>query len=124
MVEPSCPALVILDDDPFRTSLIKTLDERHFTVTFSSNGDEGVQLLESERRAFHVIVIGLDLETKKGVKALQYLEHHREKIRCGVIVIGYPDPKVRTFAPWVDETLLWPVDAAYVATRARTYCQC
>ena len=27
MVEPSCPALVILDDDAFRSSLIKTLDE-------------------------------------------------------------------------------------------------
>ncbi len=96
MVEPSCPALVILDDDAFRSELIKTFDQKHFTVTFSTDGDEMVQLLEGERRA----------------------------IRCGIIIIGEPSPEIRKFAPWVDETLLRPVDPDYVAKRARTYCTC
>jgi hypothetical protein len=45
-------------------------------------------------------------------------------MRCGVIVIGEPDPALRTFAPWVDETLMKPVDPDYVARRAQTYCKC
>jgi len=85
MVEPSCPALVILDDDAFRSALIRTFDQKHFTVTYSKNGDE--------------------------------------KIRCGII-IGEPSPEIRTFAPWVDETLLRPVDPEYVARRASAYCNC
>ena len=123
MVEPSCPALVVLDDDAFRSSLIKTLDATHFTVTFSPDADV-VNLLERERRAFNVILVGLDLGNGKGVRALEYLEGHRDTVRCGVIVIGEPNPGIRTFAPWVDETLLRPVDPDYVATRARTYCGC
>ena len=124
MVEPSCPALVILEDDAFRRSLIKTFDEKHFTVTFSPDGEDVVKVLEAERRAFHVIVVGLDVAKKKGTRALEYLSEHREKFRCGVIIIGEPSPEVRTFAPWVDETLLRPVDPEYVASRARTYCNC
>jgi ActR/RegA family two-component response regulator len=124
MVEPSCPALVILEDDAFRRSLIKTFDERHFTVTFSPDGEDVVKVLEAERRAFHVIVVGLDVAKKKGTRALEYLSQHRDKFRCGVIIIGEPSPEVRTFAPWVDETLLRPVDPVYVADRARTYCNC
>ena len=40
MVEPSCPALVILDDEAFRIALIRTFDQKHFTVTYSKNGDD------------------------------------------------------------------------------------
>src|ERR1051325_395238 len=106
MVEPSCPAFVLLDDDAFRASLIKTFDAKHFTVTFSEDGQSAVSLLEKERRAFHVVVVGLDVDKKKGVAPLEYLKDHREKIRCGILVIAEPNPKARTFAPWVDETLL------------------
>jgi DNA-binding response OmpR family regulator len=124
MVEPSCPALLVLDDDDFRRSLIKTLDQKHFTVTFSPDGDDTVKMLERERRAFHVIVLGLDLASRKGVKTLEFLRDHREKFRCGLIIIGEPNPAIRTFAPWADETLMRPVDPDYVAARARTYCNC
>ena len=124
MVEPSCPALLVLDDDDFRRDLIKTLDQKHFTVTFSPDGDDTVKMLERERRAFHVIVLGLDLQSKKCVMTLEYLRDHRDKFRCGIIIIGEPNPQIRTFAPWVNDTLMRPVDPDYVATRARTYCGC
>ena len=124
MVKPSCPALVILDDDPFRSALIRTFDERHFTVTFATEGDEMEQLLDRERRAFHVVIVGVDLANEKGTRALDFLHERREKIRCGIIIIAEPSPNIRTFAPWVDETLLRPVDPDYVASRARTYCSC
>lgn len=125
MVEPSCPALVILDEDAFRSSLIKTFDEKHFSVTvYTPETDDVVQCLERERRTFHVIIVGVDLANRKGVAALEYLRDHREKLRCGIIIIGEPSPEIRTFAPWVDETLLRPVDPDYVARRARTYCNC
>ena len=124
MVEPSCPALVILEDDAFRSALIRTFDEKHFSVTFSKEGDDMEQLLDGERRIFHVVIVGVDLQNRKGTRALDYLHEHREKIHCGIIIIGEPSPEIRTFAPWVDETLLRPVDPDYVARRARTYCGC
>jgi DNA-binding response OmpR family regulator len=121
-VTPSCPACVIHDDDAFRRALIATLDQKHFTVSFCADGDEAVQLLEG--RSFSVVLVGVNLAEKKGLRALAYLRDHREHAKCGVIILGDPNPELRTYAPWADETLLKPVDPAYVADRARTYCNC
>ena len=122
MVRPSCPALVIHDDDAFRKSLIATLDQHNFTVTFAADGDGAVDLLR--KRRFSVILLGVNLSTQNGMKALEFLHNSKEDLGCGVLILGDPDPRIRTFAPWADETLLKPVDAQYVATRARTYCDC
>ena len=124
MVEPSCPAFLILDDEPFRKALIKTLDEKHFTVTFAADGDSAVDILRNGHHTFKVVLLGLDLRTNKGVKSLEFLRDHRENVKCGVIIIGEPNPEIRMLAPWADETLLKPVDPAYVASRARSYCSC
>lgn len=123
MVQPSCPVLVILDDDPFRKSLIRALDLKHFAVTFSTDGDGAVDLLRNRAASFKVILLGIDLVKRTGMSTVQYLRDHRDGT-CGVIIIGEPTPELRTFAPWADETLMKPVDPDYVATRARTYCNC
>ena len=120
MIQPSCPAYVILDADEFRSRLIKTLDQNHFSVTFS--GDEAIRNIE--QRQFNVIIVGLNLKTRVGAKALDFLAKNRDRIRCGIIILGDPDPALRTYAPWANETLLKPVDPSYVATRARSYCGC
>lgn len=122
MVRPSCPALVIHDDDAFRKSLIATLDQHNFMVTFSPDGDGAVDILA--KRRFNVVLLGLNLDTKNGMRALEYLRDEKTHIKCGVIILGDPNPQLRTFAPWADETLLKPVDAAYVVTRAQSYCDC
>lgn len=123
-VEPSCPALVIHDDDEFRRTLIATLDQRHFTVTFTHDGDAVLDLLRDRGATFHVILVGLEIGSGKGVKPVRYLGEHRDSRRCGVILLASPDPCLRTFAPWADETLMKPVDPEYVATRAHVYCSC
>ena len=122
MVRPSCPALVIHDDDAFRKALIAALDQQNFTVTFASDGDGAVDFLR--KRKFNVVLLGVNLAEKKGLRAVDYLRNEKAKINCGVLILGDPDPQIRTFAPWADETLLKPVDAVYVATRARSYCDC
>ncbi|HEX2061051.1 MAG TPA: response regulator [Thermoanaerobaculia bacterium] len=122
MVRPSCPALVIHDDDAFRKKLIAALDQNNFTVTFDVDGDGALATLGS--RAFNVVLLGLNLQTGSGACALDYLRDQKSQIKCGVIILGDPDPRIRTFAPWADETLLKPVDPQYVVTRARTYCDC
>ncbi len=122
MVRPSCPALVIHDDDSFRKSLIAALDQQNFTVTFSADGDGAVDLLRS--RKFNVILLGVNLTTRNGLHSLEFLREAKENIGCGVLILGDPDPSIRTYAPWADETMLKPVDPQYVATRARTYCDC
>lgn len=123
MVQPSCPALVILDDDPFRKSLIAALDLKHFAVTFAADGEQAVDLLRQKVGAFKVILLGIDVQKQKGMRTVQYLREHPNG-SCGIIIIGEPTPELRTFAPWADETLMKPVDPDYVATRARTYCNC
>jgi DNA-binding response OmpR family regulator len=120
MVRPSCPALVIHDDDAFRKALIATLDQQHFTVTVATDGDRAVDLLRT--RKFRVILLGLNLSTNNGMQSLDSLRAVRDGGDCRVIVIGDPDPELRTRVPWADETLLKPVDPAYVAQRANTYC--
>jgi DNA-binding response OmpR family regulator len=122
MVRPSCPAFVIHDDDAFRKNLIATLDQHNFTVTFAADGDGAIDLLRN--RKFNVILLGVNLATHNGVRALEYLRESKGKIGCGVLILGDPDPRIRTYAPWADETLLKPVDPAYVVSRALTYCNC
>ena len=122
MVRPSCPALVIHDDDAFRKSLIATLDQSNFTVTIAADGDGAVDILS--KRTFNVVILGVNLDTRNGLRSLDFLRSDKPKIKCGVIILGDPNPQIRTYAPWADETLLKPVDAQYVATRARAYCDC
>jgi len=109
-----------MDDDPFRRSLIASLDQRHFTVTYSPDGDDAIDLLQN--RDFRVVVLGLELATKKGMQVLEHLREHRNGGRCAVIIVGDPSPELRAFARDADETLLMPVDPDYVADRARAYC--
>ncbi|MGN6182860.1 MAG: response regulator [Thermoanaerobaculia bacterium] len=122
MVRPSCPALVIHEDDEFRKKLIAALDQNNFTVTFEMDGDAAVDLLRSRR--FQVVLLGVNLAAGTGLRALEHLRDTQGGPGCGVIILGDPDPRIRTFAPWADETLLKPVDAQYVATRALSYCNC
>jgi DNA-binding response OmpR family regulator len=120
MIRPSCPALVIHDDDAFRKSLIAALDQHHFTVTFASDGDGAVDLLRS--RTFQVVLLGVNIATQNGMQSLEPVREARERLKSCVIILGDAHPQLRNCAPWADETLLKPVDAAYVATRARSYC--
>jgi DNA-binding response OmpR family regulator len=113
--------LVIHDDDAFRKSLIATLDQSHFAVTFARDGD-AVDILAN--RTFNVVILGVNLGTRNGLRSLEVLRTHKDAAKCGVIILGDPNPEIRTFAPWADETLLKPVDATYVASRARSYCDC
>ena len=91
-------------------------------MTSTDDSDRALELLAA--RPFNVVVVGLNLTTGLGKRSLAFLEADPERAKCGVLVIGDSDPAVKTYAPWVDETLLKPVDPAYVATRARTYCKC
>jgi DNA-binding response OmpR family regulator len=122
MVRPSCPALVIHDDDAFRKNLIARLDSNNFMVTITPDGDGALDILKNRR--FNVVILGLNLDTRNGLRSLDYLHTQKTHIKCGVIILGDPSPEIRTYAPWADETLLKPVDPEYVASRARSYCDC
>ena len=121
MVGPSCPALVIHADDVFRKALIAALDQHHFKVSFVSD-EQSVEGLLREH-TFRVVLIGVNVAASTGVRSLDVLRQARQDRQCAVILLGDPDPQIRTIAPWADETLLKPVDPAYVATRARSYCE-
>ena len=122
-MEPSCPILVIHEDDVWRKSLIVALDQRHFTVTIVPDGDRAVDVLKEHRR-FRVMVIGVDVASGSGTTALEWLHaNDGERNGTAVIVVGEPNPELRNVARSADETLLKPVDPAWVAERARAYCR-
>jgi DNA-binding response OmpR family regulator len=120
MLRPSCPALVIHPNDPFRKALIAALDQAHFKVTFVSDEQRAAELLRDE--AFRVVLLGLNMARETGVQSLETLQQAKAANKCCVIILGDPDPQIRTSAPWADEMLLKPVDPSYVAQRAHTYC--
>lgn len=119
-VAPSCPVLVVHEDDAFRRSLIASLDRHNFSVTFADD-PEAIPLLARRKGAFRVVVVGVKVSSGTGLQVLEHLRHHCAG-ECAVIIVGDPDPGLRTCAPWVDETLMKPVDPEYVSTRARVYC--
>lgn len=112
--------MVVHDDDDFRKALIKSLDRKHFTVTFTPDGADAVRLLGE--RSFRVVLVGVDLASRKGMAALEYVRANRAALNAGIIILGEPNPELRSHARDADETLLKPVDPDYVAERARTYC--
>lgn len=121
-IAPSCPALLIHDDDPYRQSLIARLDQKHFTVTFVANSADAIEAIE--QRAYKVILISVDLKRKRGLDVLHYLRQRRAALNgTAIIILGDPDPELRTYASVADETLLKPVDPTYVVTRAQAYCR-
>lgn len=123
-VLPSYPILIVHPDDAFRRKLIAALDQRHFTVTFSSDGSEGVKALQE--KPFRVIVLGVGLngssDGTRDLDAVNYVRDHRADLGASVIVVGDPSPDLRSLVSFADETLLKPVDPDYVADRARIYC--
>ena len=121
MLLPSCPALVIHPNDDFRRALIAALDQHHFKVSFVSDEQRVGELLREAH--FRVILLGLNMASRVGVQSLEALQQAKRDHKCAVIILGDPDPQVRTTAPWADETLLKPVDPAYVAQRAHSYCE-
>lgn len=121
-VTPSCPALLVYADDPFRQTLIAQLDQKHFSVTYTDDAAEAKKAVDQKR--FKVIVIAVDLKRRVGLDMLQYLDERRNQLNgAGILIIGEPDPDLRNYARVADETLLKPVDATYVADRARVYCR-
>ncbi|MEO6260090.1 MAG: response regulator [Thermoanaerobaculia bacterium] len=118
---PSCHILVVHDDDAFRKQLVRTLDQHHFSVTFTADGIEALAYLEE--RVFSVVVVYVDV---RGPQNLNVLEALRER-RSGtggeaVIVLAPPSEEVRELARFADETMMIPVDAEHLTARARTYC--
>lgn len=118
---PSCHILVVHDDDAFRKQLIRTLDQTHFSVTYTADAVEALAWLE--QRSFSVVVVSVDVRGPQNLNVLEALRERRsESAREAVIVLSPPSAEVRELARFADETLMIPVDAEHVATRARTYC--
>lgn len=119
-VSPSYPILVVADDDRFRKELIRALDERHFSVTFTADPNDALRLLE--RKAFSVIVLSIDARGRKNLELLERLRERSVESDEAVLVLAPPSPELREMARFADETLMTPVDADYLARRAQTYC--
>lgn len=121
-MKPSCPVLVVEDDESFRKPLIVALDEMHFTVTSAVTGADAIEMLSA--RTFQVIILDLNLPERSGYEVLEYIRANRDKIAARIIVVSGVGPQARQDADLAiaEEVLLKPVDFRYVAQRATKYC--
>lgn len=119
---PSCPALVVEDDDTFRKPLVAALDAAHFTVTMAVTAHEALAAISA--RKFHIIILDLNLPDRSGLEVLNHISANREAVDSKVIVVSGVDPHLRQSAELsvAEEVLLKPVDFRYVAERAKRYC--
>lgn len=122
MLKPSCPVLVIEDDESFRKPLIAALDEAHFTVTAAGSAEEALEVMKT--RVFQVIILDLRLPGQSGYDLLEYIRTNRDRIRSRILVVSGVGPQARQDADLsiAEEVLLKPVDYSYVAKRAQKYC--
>ena len=109
-----------MDDDEFRRRLIVALDQRHFSVSFFADGESAFKVFQEKR--FQVVILALDIASGKGVDTLKRFGEPCKQSRAALVVLGEPHPDLRMHAHCAKETLLRPVDAVYVAERARAYC--
>jgi DNA-binding NtrC family response regulator len=119
-IAPSCPVLIIHDDDPFRRLLVKALDQNHFTVTMTEDGAGAVAAIRN--RSYPVILLGLTHGNGRGMETLRYIRDNRATIDAKLVILADVHPDLRQYARDAVEFLIKPVDALYVANRARTYC--
>ena len=122
-VAPSCPVLLVEDDESFRKGLVAALDESHFTVTMATSGEEGLEALAA-RHDFQVIILDLDLPGVDGQAVLDHVRDHRGEIEARIIIVtgAHPELRKKFNLSLAEEVLLKPVDFAHVAARARRYC--
>lgn len=121
-MKPSCPVLVVEDDESFRKPLVAALDQAHFTVTAVATAEEA--LAELEAREFDVIILDLKLPERSGYDVLDHIRSNRQRITAKILVVSGVGPQLRQDAALgiAEEVLLKPVDHRYVAQRARKYC--
>jgi CheY-like chemotaxis protein len=99
---------------------VKALDQRHFTVTMSEDGPGAVTAIRE--RSYPVILLGLSQANGRGMEALKYIRQNREAIEGKLVILADVSPDLRQYAGDAVEFLIKPVDATYVANRARAYC--
>jgi CheY-like chemotaxis protein len=73
-------------------------------------------------RAYPVILLGLSEANGRGLEALRYIRENRAAIEGKLVIMADVSPDLRQYARDAVEFLIKPVDATYVANRARAYC--
>jgi CheY-like chemotaxis protein len=97
------PATVLLadDDDSFRTTIRRVLEEEGYAVTEASNGVETIELLASaadgQGTVPDVVVLDVHMPGYSGLGVLSVMRRFRERPRA-IVVTGLADPSIDAFA--------------------------
>jgi two-component system, response regulator RegA len=87
LAEFSDRTLLVLDDDaPFRTRLMRALEMRGFTVSGAESVAEAIKLITASAPAF--AVMDMRLEDGNGLKAVEFLHTARPDARA-IMLTGY-----------------------------------
>jgi DNA-binding response OmpR family regulator len=119
---PSCPVLLVEDDETFRRPLVAALDQSHFAVALAGDGQEAIDLLRD--RDFQVIILDLKMPNVSGLEVLKYIADNRERIDAKVLVLtgASAEERAKVDVTVAEEVMMKPVDFTHVVKRARRYC--
>jgi len=111
-------ALVVDDDDVFRTQLRRALEKRHWTVYEASDGDRAAQLAESQTP--DLAIVDLRLPGMPGLEIVQRLRGLSETTTI-IVLTGYGSIPVALSAVRVgaDDLLTKPADADQIMAAYR-----
>ncbi|HXJ88320.1 MAG TPA: response regulator, partial [Candidatus Binatia bacterium] len=115
---PQLIALVVDDDDVFRTQLRRALEKRHWKVYEASDGERAVQLAESQTP--DLAIVDLRLPGMPGIEIVQRLRGLSEATTI-IVLTGYGSIPVALSAmrAGADDLLTKPADADQIMSAYR-----
>jgi two-component system response regulator (stage 0 sporulation protein F) len=86
-------ALVVDDDDPIRTMLVKVVERQNLDVDTARDGVEAIEKIDQD--GYAVIVLDLMMPRVDGFGVLRHMqEHHPEKLHCTIIASAVPESEI------------------------------
>jgi CheY-like chemotaxis protein len=86
-------ALVVDDDDPIRTMLVKVVERLDLDVDTARDGAEAIQRLDTD--GYSVILLDLMMPRVDGFAVLRHIEEcYPEKLCCTIIASAVPESEV------------------------------
>ncbi|MCU1246452.1 MAG: multi-sensor signal transduction histidine kinase [Acidobacteria bacterium] len=113
-------ALVVDDDDPIRTMLVKVVERLDIDVDSARDGAEAIERLDSD--GYDVILLDLMMPRVDGFAVLRHIEEcYPEKLGCTIIASAVPESEVlRKFDRPVFKVHAKPFDISRLLDDIRT----
>ncbi len=119
MNEESTNLLLVEDDEVFARVIARALEQRHYAVSHSSDSENALALIESQR--FDAAILDLNLGSETSLSLIEPLKQHNPQIRI-LILTGYASiaTAVEAIKLGADNYLAKPADTEEILSALST----